>query len=224
MGEFVGNAIGAALGILLASGILVFVFQHPLSFAARAFREAGERFAKKRGVQIVDETQRGSSRHESGSHLDSTLGSAGADPFRRPAQTENVVRIYASFLAASSCGPLDVHDESELPYPKWRIAVELLAAIRRAPTPEERSRFSVLLEALSRFQPRIGEALKSPLLSVVRQAQAIDPSKVDILAAEIASERRSEAGRRYEVASQFVQLEASWLLGLAASAASESSQ
>jgi hypothetical protein len=132
--------------------------------------------------------------------------------------SESVVRIYGQFLENMSCGPLEVRDESELPYPKWRIASDLLAAISAAPTPETKSALSISLISLATFQPRIGAPLRAPTPAVVNQAKVNEEpmSDGDAAAAEIAAAAAASTDtRRYESARHFANLEEQWFAQLA---------
>jgi hypothetical protein len=111
-------------------------------------------------------------------------------------------------------GPLDIHDESELPYPKWQIALELLGAIKSAPTPVMRSALEVGLLQLADFQPRIGKTLKAPATRMAELAQAGKGKSVEELAHAVSAIGGAESDRRYQMVRRYVEAETAWLASL----------
>jgi len=131
-----------------------------------------------------------------------------------PRFSENVVGAYGRFLDTMKGGSLDIHDEGELPYPKWQITLELLGAIQSAPTPVMRSALEIGLLQLANFQPRIGKTLRAPTTQMTEIAQAERGKSVKELAHAISAIGDTESDRRYQMVRRYVEAEAAWLASL----------
>ncbi len=135
-------------------------------------------------------------------------------------EIKEILTAYGRLLAALKLGPLEVRDESELPYPKQRIAEALLGAWRR----HEAHGFSPAeiqgwLIALAQFQPDVGTPIceiASDLARKVTEAREAGRA-IDTLALSQGSEAEAREGawdRRRAHFLPIVNRERTRLLGL----------
>jgi hypothetical protein len=86
---------------------------------------------------------------------------------------EEVVQGFGGFIAAQvDMSPLDIHDESELPYPKREIIQSLLSAIRLSrDDPKLRTPLEHGLLLVAQYQPGVGNSLRDPTATIATKAR-----------------------------------------------------
>jgi len=111
------------------------------------------------------------------------------------AELQAIIEAYAAYVDELKLGPSEIRDESELPYPKKKIADALTAAYAISSAlsyPPVRIRGWLLL--LAQFQSGVGAPIRDPAAEVARRMTnpSGERSDPDALSRQVAEESADE--------------------------------